>query len=78
MAFGDRRRSLPYGRSSDERFRELMAEGRNTEAEAVARDVVNLTQQLHGENSVELASAYTNLATAQLRLKFCIERPVGV
>jgi tetratricopeptide (TPR) repeat protein len=53
--------------SAEERFRALMAEGRNAEAESAARNVVDITQQLHGEGSVELAGPLTNLATAQLR-----------
>lgn len=52
---------------ADNRYRELMAEGRNAEAVPAALDVVNLTQQLHGEDAVELGRPLTNLATAQLR-----------
>jgi tetratricopeptide (TPR) repeat protein len=52
---------------ADERYRELMAEGRNAEAVAAGLTVVNLTEQLHGKGSVELVSPLTNLATAQLR-----------
>jgi len=58
---------LEQKQTADERFRELMAEGRNADAELAAKEVLNITQQLHGERSVELARPYTNLATAQLR-----------
>jgi TonB family protein len=53
--------------AAEERYQRLMAEGRNAEATATGQEVVNLTDQLHGPDSVELASPLTNLATAQLR-----------
>lgn len=53
--------------AAHDRYRDLLAEGRNTEAVAAGLDVVMLTKQLHGEASPELASPLTNLATAQLR-----------
>jgi len=60
--------SLPEQKQfAEERFRQLIAEGRTAEAETAAKEVVNITQQLHGENSIELASPLTNLATTQLR-----------
>ncbi len=53
--------------AADDRYRALIAEGRNAEAVTAGLDVLALTQQLHGEGSIELASPLTNLATAQLR-----------
>ncbi|MDP2324942.1 MAG: energy transducer TonB [Gammaproteobacteria bacterium] len=53
--------------AADNRYRTLIAEGRNAEAVAAGLDVLTLTQHLHGEGSIELASPLTNLATAQLR-----------
>lgn len=53
--------------AANDRYRDLMAEGRNAEAVAAGLDVVVLTRQLHGEGSPELASPLTNLATSQLR-----------
>jgi tetratricopeptide (TPR) repeat protein len=53
--------------AADNRYRELIAEGRNAEAVAAGLEVLTLAQQQHGEGSVELASPLTNLATAQLR-----------
>ena len=53
--------------AASERYLRLIAEGRNAEAVAAAQEVLALTRQLHGDDSVELASPLTNLATAQLR-----------
>jgi TonB family protein len=53
--------------AAEERFQRLIAEGRNAEAAAAGLEVVTLTGQLHGPESIELASPLTNLATAQLR-----------
>lgn len=53
--------------AAEERFQRLIAEGRNAEAAAAGLEVVTLTVQLHGPDSIELASPLTNLATAQLR-----------
>jgi TonB family protein len=53
--------------SAGERYQRLMAEGRNAEAAAAGLEVVELTRRLAGDNSLELASPLTNLATAQLR-----------
>jgi TonB family protein len=53
--------------AAEERFQRLIAEGRNAEAAAAGVEVVTLTAQLHGQDSIELASPLTNLATAQLR-----------
>jgi tetratricopeptide (TPR) repeat protein len=58
---------VPQRDAAEERYRRLMAEGRNAEAIAAGEEVVALTRQLHGEGSPELASPLTNLATAQLR-----------
>lgn len=53
--------------AADNRYRTLIAEGRNVEAVAAGLEVLTFTQQLHGEGSIELASPLTNLATARLR-----------
>jgi len=53
--------------AAEERYQLLSAEGRNAEAAAAGLEVVVLTGQLHGADSLELASPLTNLATAQLR-----------
>lgn len=53
--------------AAEERYQLLSAEGRNAEAAAAGQEVVVLTGQLHGADSLELASPLTNLATAQLR-----------
>ncbi|MBL8200300.1 MAG: TonB family protein [Chromatiales bacterium] len=53
--------------AAEERYQRLIAEDRNAEAAAAAVEVVNLTAQLHGTDSIELAGPLTNLATAQLR-----------
>ena len=53
--------------AAEERYQRLMAEGRNAEAAAAGLEVVTLTGQLHGTDSLALASPLTNLATAQLR-----------
>jgi TonB family protein len=53
--------------AAEERYQRLIAEGRNAEAAAAGLEVVTLTGQLHGADSLELASPLTNLATAQLR-----------
>lgn len=49
------------------RFLSLLEQGRNEEAVAAARDVVELTRQESGEDSTELAAPLTNLATALYR-----------
>lgn len=53
--------------AAEERYQRLIAEGRNAEAAAAGREVVTLTAELRGADSLELASPLTNLATAQLR-----------
>lgn len=49
------------------RFLSLLDQGRNEEAVAAAREVVELTRQESGEGSVELAVPITNLAVALYR-----------
>jgi TonB family protein len=49
------------------RFLRLLDEGRNEEAVAAAREVVELTRQAVGDTSSELALPLSNLATAQFR-----------
>ncbi|MEO7386584.1 MAG: TonB family protein [Gammaproteobacteria bacterium] len=53
--------------AAEERYQSLIAEGRNADAVVAALDIVTLTRQLDGADSIELASPLTNLATAQLR-----------
>lgn len=53
--------------AAEERYLRLMAEGRNAEAIAAAQEVLTTARQLHGDDSLPLASPLTNLATAQLR-----------
>jgi len=53
--------------AAEERFQRLIAEERHAEAAAAGLEVVTLTGQLHGADSVELASPLVDLATAQLR-----------
>ncbi len=53
--------------AAEERYQRLIAEGRNAEAVEAGQDVLTLTGQIHGADSVELASPLTNLGTAQLR-----------
>ncbi len=53
--------------AAEERYQRLIAEGRNADAAAAGQEVLALTGQLHGTDSLELADALTNLATAQLR-----------
>jgi TonB family protein len=53
--------------AAEERYQRLSAEGRNAEALAAGLEVVALTEQIHGSDSLELANPLTNLATAQLR-----------
>ena len=53
--------------AATERYLRLMAEGRNGEAIAAAREVVTLAQQQFGAGSIEVAGPVINLATAQLR-----------
>ena len=48
--------------AAEERYQLLSAEGRNAEAAAAGLEVVVLTGQLHGADSLELASPLTNLA----------------
>ena len=57
----------PQRDAAEERYLRLMTEGRNAEAIAAGQEVLTLTRQLHGEDSLELASPLTSLATAQLR-----------
>ena len=58
--------SQPLDAARD-RYLRLMEDGRNAEAATVGREVVALVSQLHGSDSLELASPLTNLATAELR-----------
>lgn len=53
--------------AAEERYERLIAEGRDAEAAAAGLEVVTLTAQVHGADSLELASPLTNLAMAQLR-----------
>ncbi len=50
-----------------DRYFRLMEDGRNAEAAAAGQEVLALTGQLYGADSLELANPLTNIATAELR-----------
>ena len=53
--------------AAEERYQQLIVEGRSAEAATAGLDVVSLTGRLYGTDSIELASPLINLATAQVR-----------
>jgi tetratricopeptide (TPR) repeat protein len=53
--------------AEEDRYQRLMADDKPAEALEAARLVVESTRELHGADSVELASPLTNLATAEMR-----------
>lgn len=53
--------------AAEARYQRLMAEERHAEAVVAGLEVVDLARRLAGDNSLELATPLTNLATAQLR-----------